>query len=247
MLKDLGVEDFSLSDLEELFNEESTQETPPADDTVQTETSTEADDTNGTKSSESKKEESKAFAKRLNKKLQEEREAIAKTMGFNSYDEMLKDRDRKLIEDKGLNPEEVAPLLDELVNKKLNADPRMKELEQLRRRQIEEFGKKELAEITKLTNGEITELEQLPKEVLGLWKTKGSLKSAYLELEGEKLINKIRGEQTKGSTSHMQSMDGNKGKSTNSRPLTDEEKQIYKLFIPKITDEELNKKTKQIK
>ena len=123
----------------------------------------------------------------------------------------------------------------------MDNDPRMKELEELRQRQIKEFGKKELAEITKLTNGEITSLAQLPKEVINLWKTKGSLKSAYLELEGERLINKFKGEQSKGSTSHLKNPSGNSSVASNKRPLTAEEKQIWKFFNNSMTDEQLNK------
>ena len=99
-----------------------------------------------------------------------------------------------------------------------------------------------MAEITTLTGGEITKLSQLPKEVIDLWKKKGSLKSAYMELEGEKLISKIRGEQSKGSTSHLANPGGTSGIPDNKRFLTAEEKQLWKLFRPSITEEELNKK-----
>lgn len=238
-----GVEDLSLEDLNTLFNDDGTQETPPADETNVPETS--PNDSNDTDNGNDtvNKEETKAFAKRLSKKINDEREAIAKTMGFNSYDDMIKSRELKLMEDKGLDPEQVSPVLDELVQQRLNNDPRMKELEMLRRKQIEEFGKQELAEITKLTGGEITSLTQLPREVIDLWKSKGSLKSAYIELKGEELINKIRSEQSRGSTNHLASPGGTVDTTVNKRHLTTEEKQIWKLFNPTVTDEELNKKT----
>jgi len=177
------------------------------------------------------------------KARQEERDSIAKSLGYSSYDELVKSRENKLLEDKGLDPEQVSPAIEEIVKKRLDEDPRMKELEELRKEKIKEFGKKELAEITALTGGEITRLEQLPKEVLDLWKTEGSLKSAYMKLEGEKLITKIRSEQSKGSTSHLQSPSGSTNTlPTDKRPLSEEEKQIYKFFNPNITDEELSKK-----
>lgn len=238
-----GVEDLSLEELDKLFDDNGTQETPPAKDTA----NPEASPTDGTEGTVKKEDYTKAFAKRLkestDKAVLNEREAIAKSMGYTSYDEMIKSREKKLMEDKGLDPEQVSPVVEELVNQRLNNDPRMKELELLRRKQVEEFGKKELAEITQLTGGEITSLSQLPREVIDLWKQKGSLKSAYMEVEGEKLITKIRGEQSKGTTSHLNGLQGGAGLPTNKRPLTSEEKQIWKLFNPKISDEELNKKT----
>lgn len=245
MHNNLGVEDLSLQELEDLFKDDGTQDPPPAEGTTPPEnTPTEGEGTEGTTGS---KDETKAFAKRLKesteKAVNAEREAIAKSMGYASYSEMQQKRERELMEQKGLDPDQVAPVVEELLNQRMNNDPRLKELEVLRRKQIEEFGKTELAEITKLTNGEITQLSQIPREVIDLWKKKGSLKSAYIELEGEKLITKYKGEQSKGSTSHMNTLSGGAGSPSNKRPLTAEEKDIWKLFNPNITDEELNKKT----
>ena len=119
----------------------------------------------------------------------------------------------------------------------------MKELEDLRKQNVKDFAKREMAEITKLTGGQITRLEQLPREVIDKWREKGSLKSAYLEVEGENLINRIRSEQSKGTTSHMNTPGANTPPPSNKRPLTAEEKQMWRLFNPSITEDELNKKT----
>ena len=187
----------------------------------------------------------KAFAKRLKESTDkvrlEERNAIAKTLGYNSYDELIKSQEENVLKDKGLDPEEVSPIIDELVKKRIDADPRMHELEELRKQQIEEFGRKELSEITKLTNGEITSLTQLPKEVISRWKEKGSLKAAYLELEGEKLITRIRSEQSKGSTNHLKTPTGSQTVSSDKRHLTNDEKQTWLFFNPGTSKEELDK------
>ena len=231
-----GVDDESLKELEALFSDDVQQENSP----------TATDDTEPGKVESKPVDQTKAFAKRLAeekaKAVNEERESIAKSLGYNSFDELQKSRERKTFEDKGLDPDEVSPIVEELVNQRINNDPRMKELEAYRAKQVEEFGKRELADITKLTGGEITKLEQLPKEVIDLWKTKGSLKAAYLELKGEELILKARNEQNKGSTSHLSSAAGTAGADGKTRPLTQEEKKLWKFFNPNMTDEELNKK-----
>ena len=232
-LENEGVNHMSLKELEDLFSDDIEQETPPAND-----------DTNPNPSDKDVSQ-TKAFAKRLAeekaKVVNEERENIAKSLGYNSYDELQKERELKLYKEKGLDHEEIAPLVDELVKQKLDSDPRMKELEQFKARQVEEFGKKELAEITKLTDGEITKLEQVPRDVLDLWKKKGSLKAAYLELRGEELILKARSAQSKGSTSHLGNLSGGSVDDKGKRHLTAEEKNMWRLFKPSITDEELNK------
>lgn len=240
----IDVNEFTAAELEELFSDESQSE---SSQTKQT-TEPQKDET----STEPKKEEAgevdktKAFAKRLkestDKARQEERDAIAKSLGYESYEDLQKNREKKIIEEKGLDPEQASEAINEIVKKRLDDDPRMKELDELKKQRVKEFGEKELAEISKLTNGEITKFSQLSKEVIDLWTKKGSLKSAYMELEGEKLINKIRGEQSKGSTSHLANPSGTGGEQTK-RSLTDQEKAIWKRFNPHMTEEELNKIT----
>lgn len=191
-------------------------------------------------------EKTKAFAKRLKESTEkartEERENIAKQLGYTSYSEMLKSRENKMLEDKGLDPEEVSPIVNELVEKRLKEDPRMKELESYRQKQIEEFGKKELAEITKLTNGEITSLSQLDKNTIEQWTKTGSLKQAFLTVEGEKYILKARSQAARGTTEHLTNPPSSPPVNNGMRTLTEEEKKVWRFFNPNITEEELNKK-----
>lgn len=240
---------FTDEDLEKLFADENDPETSPEKNNEQN--SSEKGQTDKDSKDSDNIDQTKAFAKRLKesttKARTEERESIAKSLGYDSYDAMMKERQRKELEEKGLDPDEAAPIIDKLVKERLDSDPRMQELAELRKQQVQEFGKKELAEITKLTNGEITRFEQLPKDVIELWKQKGSLKAAYLQLHGEELIFKARSEQSKGSTGHLAQADGGTKIETGKRLLTAAEKNMYKFFNPTMTDEELNKLTTDIK
>lgn len=242
-----GVNEFTAAELEELFSDElESDESPQTEKEVEPQTDTETETPVNDTATDTEVDKTKAFAKRLkestDKARKEEREAIAKSLGFESYDALQKSHETRVLEDKGLDPEQASEAIDELVKKRLENDPRMKELDEFKKQRVKEFGEKELAEITKLTNGEITKLSQLSKEVIDLWAKKGSLKAAYIELEGEKLITKIRSEQSKGSTAHLANPSGVKG-STTKRLLTAQEKQIWKMFNPQMTEEELNKQT----
>lgn len=234
-----AANDFTLEELEALFQEEE-QGTPP----VVTEITPPA--TEPPEQKLSGKEGAKVVAERINA----ERKSIAEKMGYASYEEMLaaqkekaeadkRAKEEQLIKDKGLDPEDVKGIYEEL----LKDDPRMKELESFRKKQVEEYGLKQLAEITKLTGGAITKLEQLPKNVVDLWAKNGDLKAAYLQLEGEKLIVQARSAQSKGTTQHMQNPSGTNPPQPKTRALTDDEKLVWKQFHPNITEEELNKKT----
>ena len=238
-----GVNEFTVEELEELFRDDIQSETPP------TETNkTDPQDETKTETTEKPVEEvdkTKAFAKRLKESTEkvrnEEREVIAKSLGYASYEELQKSREKQILEDNGLDPTQASEAIDKLVKQRIEEDPRIKELDELRKQRVKEFGEKELAEISKLTNGEITQFSQLSKEVIDLWTKKGSLKSAFLELEGEKLITKIRSEQSKGTTSHLQSPSGPNPAGGNKRLLNEQEKKVWKQFNPRMTDEELNK------
>lgn len=243
MFDKIGVNEFTAEELEELFRDDIQPETPPTEPKKtepQNETETET-----TEKPAGEVDKTKAFAKRLKESTEkvrnEERETIAKSLGYASYEELQKSREKQILEDNGLDPTQASEAIDKLVKQRIEEDPRIKELDELRKQRVKEFGEKELAEISKLTNGEVTQFSQLSKEVIDLWTKKGSLKSAFLELEGEKLITKIRSEQSKGTTSHLQSPSGPNPAGGNKRLLNEQEKKVWKQFNPRMTDEELNK------
>ena len=243
-----GANEFTIKDIEAYLNGEGA-ETPTAEgeDTQQTES------TEGTKPDVT---ETQAFAHRLkeatDKARAKEREDIAKQLGFESYEALQKSREKKTYEDKGLDPDEVAPVVEEIVKQRLESDPRMQELEGYRQKQAQEWAKKELTELKTLTGGKITKLDDVPKDVLELWKSKGSLKGAYLELHAEELIREMQKGVARGqsgsSTSHLSSPRGSTSpqKEENVRPFTEQEKKIYKMFNPDVTDEQLSKMTKKL-
>lgn len=244
------VKEFTIDQLEALFNEVDAEVSEPQDNETAPPETQPTEVKEEKPSEDNSVENTKAFAKRLSEKTEqvrkEEREQIAKSLGYESYDSMMKsklqDSERKVYDEHGLDPDQVAPVVEELVKQRLDNDPRLRELDEIRAQRVKEFGKQELAEITKLTNGEITSLTQIPKEVLDLWKQKGSLKQAYIEIKGEELIMKERSKQSNGSTAHLASPNGTGSQPPKTRTLTDQEKNLYKFFNPGVSDDELNKK-----
>jgi hypothetical protein len=141
--------------------------------------------------------------------------------------------------------------VEQLVQKRLAEDPRLQELDARRQAKMNDWAKKELVELNELTGGKISKLDDVPKNVIELWKTKGSLKAAYIELYGEQRIREmqlsIASEQNRSTTGHLQSPQGTPASNNNGnrRPLTAKEKQVYKLFNPGVTDEQLSKMYKE--
>lgn len=238
-----GENDFSLEELESLFKDEG-QATPPASEGKTTQ------ETPPTTSTEDDITKTKSFAKRLKEEKEkaklEAQNEIATSLGYASYDELQKSKQNKLLEEKGLDPELVNPVVDEIVKKRLAEDPRMKELEELKQRQVTEFAKKELEDVNKLAGTNFASLEEVPKDVIEDWKKTGSLKKSYINLHGEELILKARSEASKGSTTHLNNPSGAAPDGKTKRHLTDEEKRLWKFFNPNMTDEELNNKYKEV-
>lgn len=245
-MAELSDVEFSIDELEAMFNENSSESQP----TENSNASTQAQGVEKEIVTPDNVETTKVFAHRLKEKTEkavaEERERIAKDLGYESYNDMQKRKEVKILEDSGLNPDDVSPVVDKIVEERLKNDPRMKELDGYRERQMQEFAKSELEEIKKLTGGEITSMSQVPSDVLEDWKKSGSLKKSYIALHGEELIVKARASATKGSTSHLQPTFGSAPQASKVRPLTNAEKDAWRKFFPNMTDEELNKKTTNI-
>lgn len=254
MFNNMGAKDFTIEDIENFLNSEGA-ETPTADEGESSDSST------GTQGETNKTEtpkvtETQAFAHRLkeatNKARNEERENIAKSFGYESYADMQAKREAKLLEEKGLDPEDVSPVVEQIVKQRIAEDPRLKELGLYREERVNAWAQQEMAELKEFTGGKISDLKDVPKDVIELWKTKGSLKGAYIELYGEKLIREMRAgiasEQTRSTTGHMQSPSGTPAPNTNSnkRPFTAKEREVYKLFNPGVTDEEISKMYKEL-
>ena len=193
----------------------------------------------------------KAVSERINtvKKntISETETRIAKELGYESYEEMRKANEKKMLKDAGLdeNDTELMAAIDKLVEKRFSEDPRMKKIEAYEEDEKNKFVKDQLKEINELTGGKFTSIDELPKETLDMWGKIGNLKQAYLATQGSELLVKARAAKNSGTLSHL--ANGGSGSSgSKQRPLTEEEKDIYRMVMPEITDEELSKISKDI-
>lgn len=256
-----GAKEFTIEDIENFLSGEgvvspATNESNEGSPATQPNTADSTPATNPEGSTAQPVTETQAFAHRLkeatSRARNEERESIAKSLGYESYADMQKKREAQLLEDKGLDPDDVSPVVEQIVQKRLAEDPRLRELENYKQERMNAWAKQELAVLSELTDGKISKFEDIPKDVLEGWKTKGSLKAAYLELYGETLIREMRtgiaSGQNRSTTSHMASPQGTPTPTGNSdkRPLTPKERDVYKLFNPSVTDEQLSKMYKEI-
>lgn len=250
-----GANEITIKDIEDFLNGEGAATPAANEENKGNESSPATQPNNGDGTNPATVTETQAFAHRLkeatSKVRNEERESIAKSLGYESYADMQAKREAEMLEEKGLDPEAVSPVVEQLVQKRLAEDPRLQELDAYRQERVNAWAKKELTELGELTGGKISKMEDVPKDVIELWKTKGTLKGAYLELYGEKLIREmqigITSGQNRSTTSHMTSPRGipTPANNSNRRPFTAKEREVYKLFNPGVTDEQLSKMYKE--
>lgn len=188
-----------------------------------------------------------AVSKRINevraKTEAETRDSMAKELGYESYAALQKSKEKSLLQENGLDEEQIENVVNKLVENRLANDPRMAKLNEIEEKEKREFVTSQLEEINKLTGANYKDVSELSKDTLDLWEKTGNLKQAFLATEGENLLIKRNSEMSKGSTLHQVSS-GNYPKSDKkTRKLTDEEKDIYRMvFRGEISDDELNSK-----
>lgn len=195
-------------------------------------------------SSAEEKETTEGVAKRINevrrKTENDTKNSIAKDFGFDSYDEFLKAKDKQTMEKAGLD-EDTQTLIDKLVDEKIARDPRIKRLEEIENKEKEKFVEKQLSEINKLGYN-FKDISQLPKDTLDMWEKIGDLKKAFVATNADEILSKKQTNNfDKGSTNHLASPSG--ANSVKTRGLTEEEKNVWRMVFPEMSDEELNKKT----
>ena len=196
-------------------------------------------------------EDNKIMTKEVSKRINEVREKteietrnkMAKELGFNSYDELVKANEKKLFKEAGLDETDTEDLVNKIVEKRLANDPRIKKLEEYENRDKENFVNSQLKEINELTGSDFKDISQLPEDTLKMWEKTGNLKQAYLATQGERLLLKKKASSENGTTTHLASSDvGNMTEKR--RGLTAKEREIYKSVLGDyITDDELAKLT----
>lgn len=195
-----------------------------------------------------KVEMTQAVTKRINevksKTEKETLERVAKELGFENYAAMQKSKEADIIKKQGLNPEDVENVIEPLVLKRLADDPRLKRLEALEARERDEYIQSQLNAINTATGQTLT-VKDLPKETLDLWAKGVGLEQAYYATQGKQLIAKSKGQIENGTLEHLAT--GASTQPLKTRKLTEDEKAMYRQIAPHLTEDDLNKKTVEVK
>lgn len=193
------------------------------------------EETAADKNKDGANEMTKSVSKRINEVKaateKETRDAMAKELGFKNYEDFAKAKEKEMLKNAGVDDEELAPVIQKLVDQRFAEDPRFKRLEEIEANEKARFVKEQLKEINKFAGTTYKDVDELPKDVLGMWEKTGNLKQAYLAIQGETLINRNVASKQNGSLAHLANP-GEVGTGNNVRLLTDKEKAIYQMVDP---------------
>lgn len=186
------------------------------------------------------KDATKAYSDRLNadraKMRQEVENEMAQSMGYTTWDEYRAAQRKKVITDAGLEPEQVEPV----VSKLLASDPAIIAARELKAAQekvaSDEANKSELLALNSTYGTEFKSMDELDDATKVLIEKGVPLVKAY-GIEHLDDVVKTR-EQVIPSKGHLVSVVGS-GKSSTPKVVTPKQMEVFRLFNPDASDEQI--------
>lgn len=190
-------------------------------------------------------DQTKAFSKRLKEATEkaraEEREKIAQSYGYESWEVFNKAQTDSKLLDNGLDPETVRPVLENLIK----SDPRylegIKYKEEKEKLESEIWANNELQRMNAKYGTKISSINDLDSETIRLWNNGLSLEKAYASQHFDELQKSII-ENTKSSMGsgkdHLNDTTGSSATTTN-KTVSDAEMRIFKRINPDMSEDEI--------
>ena len=174
----------------------------------------------------------KAYSERLKKDREkirnEEREALAKEFGYDSYEKFRDAHVDNSLLDKGLDPDTVKPLIKDLIKN----DPEYVEAMRFKaeKEDVEKniWAKDEIKKLNDKFGLKLTDISELDEDTVKLWNGGLSLDKAYAK------------EQDSGKT-HLNKPEGTGKTDTDKVVVTDDIYAQFRAFNPDVTREEVEK------
>lgn len=196
---------------------------------------------------EPKKEDvdiTKIVSERINKEREKiRREALdeqAQSLGYTDHADFLKNMHNQKIIETGLDPDEIKPLLKDL----LENDPEYKEALRYKREKEQadkvSWANQEVLNLNKKYGTSFASIDDLSPEVIKLWNSGVSLEKAYAAENIDEITRLAVKKSTITGKEHINNPQSQKGANSNQeRPLTQDEINMFRRINPNLTIEEI--------
>ena len=199
---------------------------------------------------ETSKDETKAYSERLKKDREkirnEERRVLqeeqAQSLGYESWEEFVKESTNKKLIDEGLDPDRVTPLLKDLIKK----DPEYQEALRYKKEKEEYeskvWAKTQLEQLNSKFNTNFKDVEELDDETIEMWNNGIALEKAFVANNFDKIKDsKLKKSKINdASKKHLKSVSGG-GTAGTPIVVTEDEVQAFKSVNPDATKEDIIK------
>lgn len=180
-------------------------------------------------------DQTKAFAKRLKEETAkaklEAREEIAKSFGYDSWDDYYNSQTNSKLLDKGLDPDSVRPVLEDLIKNDPQYIEAMKYKAEKEELEKEIFASNSIKALNEEMGTDFKSVQELGSQVIDLWNKGIPLAQAYAAYNYDKIrqnaIKKSNAEDN--GKSHLKTLTGGNDK-TQTRELSQDELSIFKAF-----------------
>ena len=186
----------------------------------------------------------KAFSKRLKEETikirEEERANLAKTLGYETYDDMVKHQpDNKLLQD-GYDPETIRPILNDLLKTTPEYQEAMQYKKEKEELEKELFASDSIKMLNSTFGTTFTSINDLDKDTIDLWNKGVPLDRAYAASNYKTLTKPTPQPKQQTGKEHMQPVEKGATKS-DVRVATEDDIRRFRIFNPSATVEEINK------
>ena len=180
-------------------------------------------------------DQTKAFAKRLKEETTkaklEAKEEIAKSFGYDSWDDYYNSQTNSKLLDKGLDPDSVRPVLEDLIKNDPQYIEAMKYKAEKEELEKEIFASNSLKALNEEMGTNFKSVQELGSQVIDLWNKGIPLAQAYAAYNYDKIrqnaIKKSNAEDN--GKSHLKTLTGGNDK-TQTRELSQDELSIFRSF-----------------
>lgn len=182
-------------------------------------------------------DQTKAFATRLKeekaKAKLEAREEIAKSFGYNSWSEYANAQTNNKLLDKGFDPDEVRPVLQDLIKGDPEYQEAMRYKAEKEALEKELFATNSIKALNEKFGTAYSSVDELDPETIKLWNAGTPLEKAYAANNWESIrdaaVKKASVPKDNGK-SHLKQVTGSSSQQTSAREVTKEELGAFKMF-----------------
>jgi hypothetical protein len=185
----------------------------------------------------------KAYSERLNKDRerirQEERDNIANSFGYDNWAEYLKAQTDSSLLEKGLDPEQIRPIIKDAIKNDPDYIEAMKIKQEKEQLEAKIWADDELKRLNEKFSLHIKSVDDLDEDVQNMWKSGISLEKAYAANHYEELrtaaLKKSR--EISDGKSHLK--DVNEGNNISAKTISNEQMKYFKALNPNATEDQI--------